>query len=352
MPTSTHLRRDPWYRLPVDRLTQTAAATVAGRVLSAVKQEYPNKIAHALSTDADVAPPRSLTPAFFGCFDWHSAVHGHWTLARLCRRFPDAPFVGPARSALSSSLSPEKLDGELRYLSHPDRVGFEMPYGIGWLLTLHRELSQWGDADAARWCTLLGPIVELGAARLLRYLEGLPHPVRTGEHSQTAFGASLFLDWAQGKVRASAAARVRELYAADIRGALHLEPSGYDFLSPCLAEADVMRRVLTPPQFSTWLQQFLPNIPEGGDSSWLRPVTCPDRSDGKLVHLDGLNASRAWMLAGIADALAPGDARRPALLGAASTHRAAALDGLGSNDYVTTHWLGTFLVYLTTLGGT
>lgn len=330
-------------------LDEETARAIAQMVLSAVAREYPNKILHTLESDADVAPPRHLTPAFFGAYDWHSAVHGHWTLVRLCRRFPEASFTSRAKGALATSFAAARIDGERAYLARADRAGFELPYGIGWLLTLHAELAGWDDPDARLWRTRLDPLAELGASRLARYLERLPHPVRTGEHSQTAFGASLYLDWARALgedgARAAAEARVVALYGSDRDGPLHLEPSGYDFLSPCLAEADLMRRVLPPADFPGWLAGFLP-VP-----LTLAPPVCPDRSDGKLVHLDGLSASRAWMLAGIAGALPANDARRAAYADAARTHQAAALRALDPDEYMGSHWLGTFAVYLTTRKG-
>lgn len=333
-------------------LSADTAAEIAGMVLSAVEREYPNKILHALSSDDDVRPPRALTPVFFGCYDWHSAVHGHWTLARLCRTFPGADFAPAARAALARSLTADGLAGERRYLEHPEHQSFEVPYGMGWLLTLHRELGEWDDADARGWHARLTPLAELGAERVLRYLRRLPFPVRTGEHAQTAFGAALYLDWADATGAREQAEAAREqlarLYAADRDGPLHLEPSGYDFLSPCLSEADLMRRVLGSRELSDWLTRFLPGIPRAPDPSWLRPATSPDPSDGKLVHLDGLCSSRAWMLAGLAGALPEADPRRGALLASAAEHRRAALAALRAEHYAGSHWLGTFATYLVT----
>lgn len=336
-------------------LTQTLAEQIAGMVLSAVAREYPNKILHALSSDADVAPPRELTPAFFGCYDWHSAVHGHWTLVRLIRTFPTAPFASPARAALERSLSATKLEGERRYLEHPDHASFEVPYGMGWLLTLHRELCEWEDADARRWCALLAPLAELAGQRVLGYLSRLPFPVRSGEHSQTAFGAALFLDWAHGTGQSErarlAGERVRALYATDSAGPLHLEPSGYDFLSPCLAEADLLRRILPPPAFAAWLGGFLPGIPLDGGDAWLPVGVVTDPSDGKLAHLDGLNLSRAWMLEGIAGGLPPADPRVAALRAAAATHARSGVASVTGAHYEGGHWLGSFATYLLTARG-
>lgn len=329
-------------------LDPAAAETIAGMVLDAIAREYPNKVLHALASDADVAPPRALTPAFYGCYDWHSAVHGHWTLVRLCRLFPSASFVMRARAALGRSLTTEKLAGELGYLEHPDRSGFEVPYGIAWLLTLELELGEWDDPEARVWHARLAPLSALGATRIERYLVRLPFPVRSGEHSQTAFGASLYLDWAHASGARASGVRERllALYAGDRDGPLHLEPSGYDFLSPCLAEADLMRRLLAPAPFAEWLTRFLPSLPAAPDPTWLPAPECPDPSDAKLVHLDGLSSSRAWMLEGIARGLPAGDARRAALLDAARSHRSAAFAALRPEHYAGSHWLGTFAVYL------
>lgn len=337
------------------QFSSRSAEHLIGLVLAGIHREYPNKILHALESDADVAPPRSLTPIFFGCYDWHSAVHGHWTLVRLCRLFPDASAVDSARAALAHGLTPEKVAAELAHLDHPGRRSFEVPYGMGWLLTLALELHEWDDADARTWHTTLAPLAELAAARLLGYLERLPHPVRTGEHAQTAFGAGLFLDWAHGcgatAMGERARIRLRELYASDENGALHLEPSGYDFLSPCLAEADLMRRVLGAEEFSDFLRRFLPQIPVTLDAQWLAPALCPDPSDGKLAHLDGLNSSRAWMLEGIAHGLPTSDARRGPLLAAAAAHAERGLAAVTGEHYAGSHWLGSFAAYQATRRG-
>lgn len=321
--------------------------------LECVHREYPNKIAHVLNGDSDVRPPRELTPAFFGCFDWHSAVHGHWLLARLARLYPDADFAAPARDALGRSLTADHVAAEVRYFRAPGRAGFERPYGSAWLLQLAAELREWDDPAARRWLDALAPLEFTAAAQFRTWLPKLTHPIRAGEHSQTAFAFGLVHDWAR---RASDAAmldlleaRIADFYLDDRRCPLGYEPSGHDFLSPCLAEADLLRRVLAPDRFAAWLAEFLPDIPTAGDAAgWLEPAVVTDAGDGKLVHLDGLNLSRAWMLEGIAAALPAGDARRPALLAAAERHRAAGLAAVTGEHYQGGHWLGTFAAYLVT----
>jgi len=329
-----------------------AAQRFADLALACVHKEYPNKISHVLAGDADVKPPRELTPAFCGCFDWHSAVHGHWLLVRLMRTFPEAPFAPAARAAVAQSLTPAHIASEVRYLEGPGRSDFERPYGLAWLLQLAAELREWNDPHAREWAAVIRPLERASAARIEAWLPKLSYPIRVGEHSQTAFAFGLILDWARvagdEEMRGLVERRSRDFYLADRDCPIAYEPSGQDFLSPCLAEADLMRRVLPQAEFSTWLGAFLPRLPRDGSTSWLRPATVTDPSDGKLAHLDGLNLSRAWMLEGIAREL-PGDDPRVATLRAvAAAHRQSGLEAVTGAHYEGGHWLGSFAVYLVT----
>lgn len=335
-----------------------AAVRFANLALACVHKEYPNKIAHLLNGDADVKPPRELTPAFYGCYDWHSAVHGHWLLARLARRFPDAPFAAQAREALDQSLTPEHIAAEVRYLSAEGRSTFERPYGLAWLLQLDSELREWSHsqtpqaAQARRWAEALAPLARAAAGRIRSWAPKLTHPIRIGEHNQTAFSFGLILDWARGagdlETQALLEGRIRELYGKDKDCPMAYEPSGEDFLSPCLAEADLLRRVLPGDAFAAWLSAFLPAIPSNGRGDWLVPAVVTDPADPKLAHLDGLNLSRAWMLAGIAAGLPTNDRRIPALRAAAAAHRDAGVRAVTGEHYEGGHWLGSFAVYLVT----
>ncbi|HYH45406.1 MAG TPA: DUF2891 domain-containing protein [Thermoanaerobaculia bacterium] len=330
-----------------------AAARFADLALTCVHREYPNKIAHVLQGDADVKPPRQLTPAFFGCYDWHSAVHGHWLLARLARTFPEAPFAAPARQALGRSLTAENITAEVAYLNGPGRVSFERPYGLAWLLQLGAELREWEDQEARRWAAALAPLEKAAAGRLREWLPKLSRPIRVGEHDQTAFAFGLVLDWAQTAgdrdLEQLLRSRITDFYGKDRACPLSYEPSGQDFLSPCLAEADLLRRVLAPADFAAWLSAFLPEIPKARNpATWLEPAVVTDPGDPKLAHLDGLNLSRAWMLEGIASGLPPADPRLPALREAARRHREAGLAAVTGAHYEGGHWLGSFAVYLTT----
>lgn len=332
-----------------------AAERFARLALACVHKEYPNHISHVLNSDADVAPPRKLTPAFYGCYDWHSSVHGHWLLVRLARTFPDAPFAKEARTALRESLTAENLKEEAAYLRGDGRANFERPYGLAWLLQLSAELREWDDPLARELSANLRPLEEAALGRLKVWLPKLSHPVRIGEHAQTAFALGLMLDYARiAKDEAFEkllVERARAFYLADKNCPLAYEPSGEDFLSPCIAEADAMRRVLPPNEFADWLRGFLPQLPSKAQADWLPVAVSPDPSDPKLAHLDGLNLSRAWMLEGIISGLPPNDSRRPALAAAAEAHRRAGLAAVTGEHYEGGHWLGSFAVYLVTHRG-
>ena len=335
-------------------LDEVQAGRFAALALACVHKEYPNKIAHVLNSPADVKPPSELTPAFYGCFDWHSSVHGHWLLVRLVREFPSAPFVADALSALETSIAPERIAGEVEYLNGDGRESFERPYGLAWLLQLAAELRESPTPEAAPLSAALEPLEGAVVGLLNEWLPKLAYPIREGEHPQTAFAFGLILDYARGRdpaLAALVAAKVREFHSGDRNCPIDYEPSGQDFLSPCLGEADLMRRILPPEEFATWLTAFLPGIPTNGSADWLPIGVVTDRTDGKLAHLDGLNLSRAWMLEGIAAGLPSADPRRAALFAAAHTHAESGLAAVTGEHYEGGHWLGSFATYLTTRRG-
>jgi len=332
-----------------------SAERFANLALACVHKEYPNKISHSLNSDADVAPARKLTPAFYGCFDWHSSVHGHWLLARLIRTYPEASFAPAAREALQQSLTEEHIAQEAAYLRADGRASFERPYGLAWLLELAAELGESNDAQAKELAERLKPLEQAAIDRLGTWLPKLANPIRIGEHGQTAFAMGLMLDYARSTRKEQFAdlivSKARQFYLHDAACPLAYEPSGEDFLSPCLGEADLMRRVLGRREFSSWLRAFLPQIGAPGHPSWLSPVVSPDRSDPKLAHLDGLNLSRAWMLEGIASALPESDRRLRPIRTAAEAHKRAGLAAVTGEHYEGGHWLGSFAVYLVTRRG-
>ncbi|MXW65240.1 MAG: DUF2891 domain-containing protein [Bacteroidetes bacterium SB0662_bin_6] len=349
---------------PVDltppKLEETGVSAFAALALDCVTKEYPYGLRVRLESDDDLGLPRDLTPVFYGCYDWHSAVHGHWLLARLTRRFPDAEFASDARMALDHNLTDERVAGELDFVSKEGRRGFERPYGLAWLLQLDAELHEWSadpessDDDrgrAARWRETLAPLVANAVERLVEFLDKLEYPVRVGEHEQTAFSAGLIHDWAMSvgdqSMQDLLAARAGAWYGDDRDCPVDYEPSGQDFLSPCLAEADFMRRVLPPGEFAAWLDGFMP----GPLPRMLEPVHVPFDEEDAFGHLHGLHLSRAWMLQGIMSALPEDDDRKAAMAALAARNAEAGFAGVDPNNYVGSHWLGSFATYLSTQRG-
>lgn len=341
--------------LDMSRADASESVTVerfAALALACVHQEFPNKIAHVLAGDQDVAPPRELTPVFYGCYDWHSSVHGHWLLVRLLRLHPSLATAADIEKALEQSFQADKVAVEVDYVSRDDRASFERPYGVAWLLQLTAELREWDDPRSKRWLNALEPLEAALVARMETWLRKLAYPIRIGEHAQTAFAFGLFLDWASASGRDDffrlVADKSRQFYAKDVNCPMSYEPGGQDFLSPCLAEADLMRRIMDKDVFAGWLSTFMPGIPLKEGSDWLPLAVVTDQEDGKLAHLDGLNISRAWMLNGIADGLPETDARIPALAAAAAAHQASGLAAVTGEHYAGGHWLGSFATYLVT----
>jgi len=323
--------------------------------LDCIHREYPNKISHVLQSDEDARPPRALTPAFYGCFDWHSSVHGHWLLTRLLSTQPDSVYAEEIRTALAQNFTADNMAGELAYYTTDGRGSFERPYGIAWYLQLIAELEESDDPQLNEWREILRPLEDAIVEKTRAWLPKLSYPVRLGTHNQTAFAFGLMIDYARTVGNDAFANELVQkslaFHQSDVNCPLAYEPSGEDFLSPCLMEADLMRRVLSQQDFVVWLGYFLPQIPIDGSADWLEPGIVLDASDGKLVHLDGVNLSRAWALEGIASALPADDPRIPALLAAHAVHRDVGIAAVSDEHYSGSHWLASFATYLTTRRG-
>lgn len=336
--------------LPTPSSQAERFATLA---LDCVHREYPNKISHVMQSDADAQVPRNLTPAFYGCFDWHSSVHGHWLLVRTLKTQNESALDPAIRAALNQSFTVENITGELAY--YKSRPAFERPYGVAWFLQLITELEESDDPQLRTWRETLRPLEDQIVSRMTDWLPKLSYPVRLGTHNQTAFAFGLMLDYARTVENTAfetlLADKIKGFHLGDINCPIAYEPSGEDFLSPCLMEADLMRRVLSREAYSSWLARFLPNIPIDGSDDWLAPGIVLDASDGKLVHLDGVNLSRAWALEGMAAALAADDPRRASLQAAADVHATAGLAAVSDEHYSGSHWLASFATYLTTQRG-
>lgn len=324
--------------------------------ITCVQQEFPNKVSRTTDTAEEIGRPKDIFPVFYGCFDWHSAVHGHWLLVRLLRTGPqDAPWREAAITKLNQNFTPENLAGEVANFNRPANGSWERPYGLAWYLQLTAELREWaedGNAQAKIWLDHLTPLETDIANSLKAWLPKLAYPIRLGTHNQSAFAFGLMLDWARvsgdAQMERLIIERSKAFHMNDKNCPLAYEPSGEDFLSPCLMEADLMRRILPQAEFANWLSGFMPSIPTDGSSNWLAPGIVKDASDGKLVHLDGVNSSRAWNLYNIARALPDGDIRKPALVAAAKVHADTGVAAVSAEHYSGSHWLASFATYLMT----
>lgn len=343
-------------------LTTELAERFADLAAEGILREYPNKPGNVMQDAAGVRTPRQMHPAFYGSFDWHSSVHGHWMLVRLLRVGP--PMASELRerihAGLDAHLTPSAIAAEVAYFEEPGQASFERMYGWAWALRLATELDAWQaeqptNAQIRGWREAVRPLEELLVAKIPPYLERLEWPIRVGVHQDTGFALGQILDYADQTQQHELAAIVRQraidYYFADSAYPARFEPSGEDFFSSGLNEADLMRRVLKPAAFSDWLDSFLPGLAHGEVPRLLAPVGVRDLRDGKLVHLAGLNLSRAWCLLGIASVLPAGDPRRGVCQQSAAEHYEVGLGYVFSGDYAGEHWLASFAVYLVTASG-
>lgn len=322
-------------------LTADIAERFAAIALGHVTRPYPHKADHVFNGPEDIAPHTEHHPVFFGSFDWHSCVHGYWTLATVLRRHPGMPSAPAIRALFAEMLTPGRLAGELAYLERPMSAGFERPYGWAWLLKLAAELRAHEDAAAFE---AIAPLAAAFADRFRRFLPRATYPLRAGVHSNTAFALRLAMDYAETCDDPALAALARETALGWHMGDVDCqawEPSGDEFLSPALMEAECLRRMLPTEDFRVWFHRFLPRVAQGQPATLFVPATVSDRTDGKIAHLDGLNLSRAWCWRGIASALDGDDPARAAALAAADRHLASALPHV-AGDYMGEHWLASF----------
>lgn len=333
---------------PVQSLTPDLAGRFAAIALGHVTREYPHKLDHVLNGPDDAATPKALHPIFYGSFDWHSCVHGYWLLTRTLRLFPDMAPAREVNALLAAQLTPRKVEGELAYLTRPYSAGFERPYGWAWLFMLQAELMRLDTVQGRDWSAALAPLTAAFRSRMIAHLPKMTYPVRAGTHANTAFAIALALDYARTAndtpLSQALRSKAMDLYLED-ENCPAWEPSGEDFLSPALMEAECMRRVLPPSQYALWLDRFLPGLTQKAPAALFQPAYVSDRSDGKIAHLDGLNLSRAWCWRGIAASIDPADSarasRRAVALAAADRHLSAGLPEI-SGDYMGEHWLASF----------
>ncbi len=333
-------------------LDQDTASRFAQLALQGIPREYPNKLDHVMNSAAEVMTPATLHPAFYGSFDWHSSVHGHWMLVRLLKLFPQLPQANAIRQSLHETLSKDNIAVEVDYLKQSNRTSFERTYGWAWLLKLAAELHNWNDNEGQAWSKNLTPLAQVMVERYLEFLPKQTYPIRRGVHPNTAFGIAFALDYARTvghqPLEHLLVQRSLDYFGQDKDYPAQWEPDGDDFFSRSLMEADLMRRILPTEDFAQWLHAFLPDLDRHEPRSLLEPAFVSDRSDPKIVHLDGLNLSRAWCMKGIARSLPAGDPTRPILATSASRHTQATLPHIASGHYEGEHWLASFAVYLLT----
>ena len=312
--------------------------------LSCIETEYPNKLGQTLENKEAMGEPHELHPAFYGCFDWHSSVHAHWSLVSLLKDFPDIEKKEAVRETLKKSLSSENIQGELDYFKRAESGSYERTYGWAWLLKLSEELKTWEDPLGQELAANLQPLTDLIVEKYMEFLPKLNYPIRVGEHTNTAFGLVFAYDYAKATENTEfldlIKKRAQDFYLKDDNCPVSWEPSGYDFLSPCLNEVDIMRRVLPKNAFSLWIDDFMPELKKKDFQMEVGEVS--DRTDGKLVHLDGLNFSRAWVFYGLANQYPEHFGH---LKSVANEHVSYSFPNVVGDSYEGGHWLGTFAIY-------
>ena len=311
--------------------------------LHCMDTEYPNKLNQTIGSSEDLQTPKVLHPTFYGCFDWHSAVHGHWSLVSLLKQFPNLEHTEAMKAKLLNSISKANITIEVAYFDGKHNKSYERTYGWAWVLKLAEELHTWDNEAAREMENNLQPLTDLMVEKYIEFLPRLNYPIRVGEHPNTGFGLSFAYDYAVAvnhqELKSVIEQRARDFYMKDTGCPISWEPSGFDFLSPCLEEAAIMKRVLPKDEFVTWINEFLPQLKDKNFNIETGKVS--DRSDGKLVHLDGVNFSRAWSLNKIAEGLP--EFRH--LKNIANTHINYSLPSIVGDSYEGGHWLGSFAIY-------
>ena len=336
----------------LERLRASAGSYVE-TALECALREYPVMPYFIAAGPGPYPSHRELHPAFFGSFDWHSCVEMHWVIVRLLRLFPDETPGEKARATLNELLTRANIAKEAEFFADPNHRSFERPYGWGWLLTLQHELLNWDDPDAKRWANEVQPLADQLSIGLASWLPAMTYPHRTGLHPNTAFSMSRSLDYAAHSAARGDSRLLDAIYlvstrwfSADTDYPVRYEPSGADFLSAGLSEAELMSRILPPDEFPAWLERFLPGLVESRPDVLFKPATVADSSDGQTAHLHGLNLSRAWDFVAIGERLPEGDPRIAPMLAAAERHADAALPHVTGSDYMVEHWLAVYATLL------
>jgi len=325
-------------------LNEKTAVNLSSLPLECIHVEYPNKLNQVLVDSTHLQSPKDLHPVFYGCFDWHSSVHGHWLLARMMNKFPESELTGEVIELFDEQFTVPNVQKELAYFQPKLNKSFERTYGWAWILKLQAELIKSPLNEEHKWSANLQSLIDEIVESYKLFLPKLVYPIRVGEHTNTAFGLSLALDYARVaddvEFESLIVQRAKDFYLEDMNCPMSWEPSGFDFISPCLQEAELMSKILDKKAYAKWLESFLPQLFLKDFS--LTPGKVIDRTDGKLVHLDGLNFSRAWCLYQIGFVL-PEQSEKLNKIG--DEHLLTSVEQVVGSNYMGSHWLASFLVY-------
>jgi hypothetical protein len=326
------------------QLTLDRAIAFTDMPLTYLRQEYPNHIMHVLNDAGDVLSPRALHPVFYGCYDWHSAVHGYWLLLRCARLYPELPQQAAISALFEEHFTPALMQQETAYFQAPGRTSFERPYGFGWVLALTQELAMATQPHAPQWLAAMQPLTTEIRRRLLDYLPKLTYPIRVGTHYNTAFALALAIDYARAtadqELLDAITQAAQAYYGDDSDYPAHYEPGGDEYISGALTEALLMSKVLDNTAFPTWFERFLPRLDQVGQL--MQPAQVSDRTDPKIAHLDGLNLSRAWCMKQIARNLPATHRLQAPLSAAVQRHLQASVGHVVGSHYSGSHWLASF----------
>lgn len=334
---------------PFQTLDLSTAAKLSELPLSCITRSYPNKPGTVHETDADAVPHTAKTPVFSGCFDWHSSVHMHWTLIRLLRLFPDLETSAQINNLLDSQFTDEKIATEIAFFNEKYNLTYERTYGWAWLMRLQAELLMSNDAKSAKRAEKLAPLVKIIRDRTILFFNKLPSAIRPGTHANTAFSMDHMIAYSRiakdKELEEVLKKRAVDYFGEDVKCPLSYEPSGVDFISPCLAEAQLMSQVLDKKSFEKWLDQFMQNPKASEFRNIAQPPLITDHKDYVIGHLVGLNFHRAWSFRMIANALSDDSPIKKAYLNLAAIHLNAGLDGMDKTGYGGEHWLASFATY-------
>ena len=331
-------------------LDEKAAEKLIALSLDCVDKKFPYSIGYRFVNEDWIKPHYEVTPSFYGCWDWHSAVHGHWAMVKVLKKFPEISLADSLRSKLRKNLSKERLEKEFKFFEEKFTKSFERTYGWAWLLKLYSELYTWDDEEGRIWLQNLEPLAKKLSIKTIEFLKVLSSPLRPGTHANTAFSFSLMIDYAQTVNDDALFQSIKDFsdkyFISDVDCPTDYEPSGTDFLSPCMAEASLMSKLMNKKVYQRWLNNFLPPLKSEEFSPLRSPPIVLDKEDPGIGHLIGLMFHRAWTMNQISYSLPKNDRRKSTLRKIALDHGKTGYSLMFDSGYSGSHWLATFALYM------